>query len=91
MAALASKGETPQEIAGAWQAIMELDTTLVSKKLDAPVVENSGTGMDRLKTFNVSSAAAIVASSRRCTFGAPRRPCPYLNLWYRRFVGGHRR
>jgi anthranilate phosphoribosyltransferase len=27
------------------------------------VVENSGTGMDRLKTFNVSSAAAIVAAA----------------------------
>jgi anthranilate phosphoribosyltransferase len=63
LAALTSKGETPQEIAGAWQAIMELDTTAVSKKFDAPVVENSGTGMDRLKTFNVSSAAAIVAAA----------------------------
>ena len=63
LAALTSKGETPQEIAGAWQAIVELDTTPVSKQLDAPVVENSGTGMDRLKTFNVSSAAAIVAAA----------------------------
>jgi anthranilate phosphoribosyltransferase len=63
LAALVSKGETPQEIAGAWQAIVELDTIAVSKKLDAPVVENSGTGMDRLKTFNVSTAAAIVAAA----------------------------
>jgi anthranilate phosphoribosyltransferase len=63
LAALTSKGETPQEIAGAWQAIVELDTTPVSRQFEAPVVENSGTGMDSLKTFNVSSAAAIVAAA----------------------------
>ncbi len=63
LAALTSKGETPQEIAGAWQAIVELDTTPASRKFETPVVENSGTGMDRLKTFNVSSAAAIVAAA----------------------------
>ena len=63
LAALTSKGETPQEIAGAWQAIVELDTTPVSRDFGVPIVENSGTGMDRLKTFNVSSAAAIVAAA----------------------------
>ena len=63
LAALTSKGETPQEIAGAWQAVVELDTTPVSRDFGVPVVENSGTGMDRLKTFNVSSAAAIVAAA----------------------------
>jgi anthranilate phosphoribosyltransferase len=63
LAALTSKGETPQEIAGAWQAIVELDTTPVSQEFETPLVENSGTGMDRLKTFNVSSAAAIVAAA----------------------------
>ena len=63
LAALTSKGETPQEIAGAWQAIVELDTTPVSRNFGAPLVENSGTGMDRLKTFNVSSAAAVVAAA----------------------------
>lgn len=63
LSALVSKGETPQEIAGAWQAIVDLDTTQVSKELEAPLVENSGTGMDQLKTFNVSTAASIVAAS----------------------------
>ena len=63
LAALTSKGETPQEIAGAWQAVVELDTTPVSREFEGPLVENSGTGMDRLKTFNVSSAAAIVAAA----------------------------
>lgn len=63
LAALVSKGETCREIAGAWQAIVELDTALVEGELDGPLVENSGTGMDQLKTFNVSTAAAVVAAA----------------------------
>ena len=63
LAALAAKGETPEEIAGAWQAIFELDTVRVPDNLGAPLVENSGTGMDSLKTFNISSAAAVVAAA----------------------------
>jgi anthranilate phosphoribosyltransferase len=63
LAALTAKGETPQEVAGAWQAIIELDTAQVSIPVDEPLVENCGTGMDRLKTFNVSSAAAVLAAA----------------------------
>ena len=66
LAALVSKGETVEEIAGAWQAIVEKDTVAVSPDAfdsTKPLIENSGTGMDSLKTFNVSSAAAIVASA----------------------------
>ncbi|XCN73203.1 MAG: anthranilate phosphoribosyltransferase [Candidatus Electrothrix aestuarii] len=63
LAALVSKGETIEEIAGAWQAIVEKDTVAVSLDVTEPIVENSGTGMDSLKTFNVSSAAAIVAAA----------------------------
>jgi anthranilate phosphoribosyltransferase len=63
LAALAAKGETPEEVAGAWQAIVELDTARVDLPLDQPLVENCGTGMDRLKTFNVSTAAAVVAAA----------------------------
>ena len=63
LAALAAKGETPEEIAGAWQAIYEIDTVKASERFEAPLVENSGTGMDGLKTFNVSTAAAIVAAA----------------------------
>jgi anthranilate phosphoribosyltransferase len=62
LAALTAKGETPAEIAGVWQAVMEVDT-IEATLIAAPLVENSGTGMDRLKTFNVSSAAAIVAAA----------------------------
>lgn len=63
LAALTAKGETPSEVAGAWQAIVELDTARVDVDLGEPLVENCGTGMDRLKTFNVSSAAAVVAAA----------------------------
>lgn len=63
LAALVGKGETAEEIAGAWQAIDEFDTVDVALSLSCPVVENSGTGMDALKTFNVSSAAGVVAAS----------------------------
>lgn len=63
LAALAAKGETVEEIAGAWQAIVELDTCTIDIDADEPLVENSGTGMDSLKTFNVSTAAAIVAAA----------------------------
>ncbi len=61
LAALTAKGETAEEVAGAWEAIYELDTTKV--ELDLPVVENSGTGMDTFKTFNISTAAAVVAAA----------------------------
>ena len=63
LAALAAKGETPEEIVGAWQAIFERDTVRTEDDLGVPLVENSGTGMDALKTFNVSSAAAVVAAA----------------------------
>jgi len=63
LAALVSKGETVEEIAGAWKAIDEIDTVHTSSDLPDDLFENSGTGMDRLKTFNVSSAAAIVAAA----------------------------
>ncbi len=63
LAALVCKGETPEEIAGAWKAIDEIDTVHTEGDLPDTLFENSGTGMDRLKTFNVSSASAIVAAA----------------------------
>lgn len=63
LAALKAKGETAHEIAGAWQAILELDTNRLSMEFHPPLIENSGTGMDEMKTFNVSSAAAVIAAA----------------------------
>ncbi len=62
LAALKAKGETVDEIVGAWQAIDELDTVHVDG-LPATILDNSGTGMDSFKTFNASSAAALVAAA----------------------------
>ncbi|PKN18084.1 MAG: anthranilate phosphoribosyltransferase [Deltaproteobacteria bacterium HGW-Deltaproteobacteria-6] len=63
LAALTAKGETHDEIVGAWRAIYEFDTIRTASDLPGPLFENSGTGMDGIKTFNVSSAAAIVAAA----------------------------
>ena len=63
MAALSAKGETPEEIAGTFEALYDLDTTKVAVDVDGPLIDNCGTGADTLKTFNISTAAAIVAAS----------------------------
>lgn len=63
LSAITAKGPTPKEIAGAWQAIFEMDTVKVLPESQKPLVDNCGTGMDAFKTFNVSTAAAIVASA----------------------------
>ncbi len=63
LAAITAKGATPQEIAGIWEAIYEIDTVKVRPEVDGPLVENCGTGMDSLKTFNISTAASIVAAA----------------------------
>ena len=63
LAALTAKGETSREVAGAWQAIYDLDTTKVKLGCGIKSVDNSGTGMDSFKTFNISTAAAIIAAS----------------------------
>jgi len=62
LAALTSKGETKEEVAGSWQAIYDLDTTKVNISHGIKTVDNSGTGMDTFKTFNISTAASIIAA-----------------------------
>ncbi|MFT6899547.1 MAG: anthranilate phosphoribosyltransferase [Paraglaciecola sp.] len=61
LSALKIKGETPQEIAGAAQALMENAQAFPRPSYDfADIV---GTGGDGHNTINISSAAAIVAAS----------------------------
>lgn len=67
LAALCAKGETAAEVAGAWQAIQELDTVRLDGLDGDTLVENSGTGMDSYKTFNISTAAALVAAAAGAT------------------------
>ncbi|MCK8827152.1 anthranilate phosphoribosyltransferase [Natroniella acetigena] len=63
LAALTVKGETVEEIAGSWDAIYELDTVKASPNISQPLVENCGTGMDDVDTFNISTAASMVAAT----------------------------
>ena len=63
LAALTAKGETKQEVAGSWEAIYDLDTTKVRLDGRLKTAENSGTGMDTFKTFNISTCASLVAVS----------------------------
>jgi anthranilate phosphoribosyltransferase len=62
LAALTAKGETENEVAAGWEAIYDLDTKKVTLSGHGPVVENSGTGMDTFKTFNISTAASVIAA-----------------------------
>lgn len=63
LAAITAKGATPQEIAGSWEAIYEIDTIKVTPNVASPLVDNCGTGMDTLKTFNISTVASIIAAA----------------------------
>ena len=63
LSAITAKGPSPTEIAGAWEAIYQLDTIKVMPKTEKPLVDNCGTGMDGFKTFNISTGAAVVAAA----------------------------
>jgi anthranilate phosphoribosyltransferase len=63
IAALAAKPETLDEIAGTFDALYEFDTTKVEIDTPEPFIDNARTGGDTLKTFNISTAAAIVAAA----------------------------
>ncbi len=60
MAALATKGETFAELAGAARA-MRRKAVRIQVAAD-PVVDTCGTGGDRSNTFNISTAAAFVVA-----------------------------
>jgi len=60
LVALAAKGERPEEIAGAARAMREHALRIDSGGAD--VIDTCGTGGTGLSTFNVSTAAALVAA-----------------------------
>jgi anthranilate phosphoribosyltransferase len=61
LASLATRGETAQEIAGAVDA---LRAVMVPFEHDCPqAIDTCGTGGDGLETFNLSTAAALVAAA----------------------------
>jgi len=61
LAALATKGETVEELAGAAQAMRERARRVPHRRADA--IDTCGTGGDGRGTFNVSTAAALVAAA----------------------------
>lgn len=63
LAALTAKGETEEEVAGGWKAVYELDTCKVELGCNEELVDNCGTGMDSFKTFNISTAASVIAAA----------------------------
>ena len=63
LAAITAKGASAEEIAGIWQAIYDIDTVKVCPEVCGPLADNCGTGMDGIKTFNISTAASLVAAA----------------------------
>ena len=61
LTALKAKGETVAEIAGAARAMRDAMTKIQTQR--KPLVDTCGTGGDGSQTFNISTAAAIVASA----------------------------
>jgi anthranilate phosphoribosyltransferase len=60
LAAMAAKGESVDEIAGAAQAMRR---TAVAIRAPAGAIDTCSTGGDGISTFNVSTAAAIIAAA----------------------------
>mgnify|MGYP001027976358 CR=1 FL=1 len=60
MGALATKGETFEELAGAARAMRQRAQRI--QVATAPVVDTCGTGGDGLKTFNISTTTAFVVA-----------------------------
>jgi anthranilate phosphoribosyltransferase len=61
LAALHTKGETVAEVAGAAAAMRRRMTPIRSSRPD--LIDTCGTGGDGAKTFNISTAAALVAAA----------------------------
>ena len=62
LVAMSMKGETSEEIGAILQTIKR-HAIKISPKITGSLVDTCGTGGDAIKSFNISTAAAIVASS----------------------------
>src|SRR4051812_13009718 len=61
LTALAVQGETPDVLAGAARAMRDRAARIPTQR--AGLLDTCGTGGDRLHTFNISTAAALVAAA----------------------------
>jgi len=62
LVALAMKGETPNELRSILISLRN-HATKVTPQVNGPLIDTCGTGGDEKKSFNISTAAAIVASA----------------------------
>jgi len=68
LTALATRGETPDEIAGFVDAMRAAATPVPLTEFErAQLVDSCGTGADSSGTFNISTAAALVAAAAGAT------------------------
>jgi anthranilate phosphoribosyltransferase len=64
LTALAMKGESDDEILGTYEAVREKERAF--GPVSGPSIDICGTGGEALKTFNISTAAAIVTAASGC-------------------------
>lgn len=62
---LAMKGETPEEIITILQAVKR-HAVKITPNITGSLVDTCGTGGDTIKSFNISTAAAIIACAAGC-------------------------
>jgi anthranilate phosphoribosyltransferase len=62
LVALAMKGETPTEIKSILRSVRS-HSTRITPRISGPLVDTCGTGGDSIRTFNVSTAAAVIAAA----------------------------
>src|SRR5919198_2576455 len=62
LVALAMKGETAEELRSIIHSLRK-HATKITPRVSGPLIDTCGTGGDSIKSFNISTAAAIVASS----------------------------
>lgn len=60
---LRTKGHAPAEVAGGVRALRSAMVPVPVGQLDAPLVDTCGTGGGTVTTFNISTAAALVAAA----------------------------
>jgi anthranilate phosphoribosyltransferase len=60
--ALSMKGETTEELKSILLSLKKHATT-ITPKIQGPLIDTCGTGGDSMRSFNISTAAAIVASA----------------------------
>lgn len=62
LVALAMKGETPEELRSILLSLRK-HATRITPNVQGPLIDTCGTGGDSIRSFNISTAAAIVASA----------------------------